>query len=145
MWQTNVKISLVRKWNWRQGHGGMRQKHLSFRCSAPQHTHRTVQTLKPTEVCVSVWAFVFACAYVETLKWDHRLNWAKALDTNLSLINSPIRKYLHWQKCWGGWSMAAWLEKLVSLLLTETLHLFDEHDPDQHKKNSHEQYKTDCG
>lgn len=80
----------------RRGYWGVRQKHLSFRCPVLQHTSLTTRTLWRC-VCNSVLAFDCACAYVETLKWDHRLNQAKALNTHPPLINSPIRKYLHWQ------------------------------------------------
>lgn len=99
MWQ----ISSKQMWNTASKDWGLRQKHLSFRCPVLQHS-LTAGTLKAVEVCLhmSGWAFVFTCAYVKTLKWDHRLNQAKALDTHPPLINSPIRKYLHWQKCRQG-------------------------------------------
>lgn len=89
-------------------------------------------------VCVSICLCV-----VEALKWDHRLNQAKAFDTHPPLINSPIRKHPHWQKHrWGPIDGCVIRRAGFRSIKKNLLH---EHDPDQHSKESAEQHKTDSG
>lgn len=84
-------MSLRRKWNWVKKNGGLRCE-MSSSSTHPPHSW-DIKGYGGVYVCVSICLCV-----VEALKWDHRLNQAKALDTHPPLINSPIRKHPHWQK-----------------------------------------------